>query len=328
MQESAARVVLITGCSAGGIGHHMALEFATTHGCKVYASARDTSKISADLLGKGATPVALDVTSQESVDAAIAFVQRDAGRIDVLVNNAGQLCISPVVEVDICQAQRVFDTNVMGVARVCKAAAPQMMDGRRGTIVNVGSVSGYATTPWVGYYAASKAALHMLTDAMRMELAPFNVQVVLLAPGGITSNLHANGKATLCEGTRYGMARDQVDKRAEFSQTGNATPATRFASVVVPRLLSRNPPAYLTYGNLSLQMWLLYYMPWWVRDYLTGIHFGMRKMAREMAASNGGGGARCPVTNPRALLATAVVAVGAVALTYVVPLLYGNSAAG
>ncbi|KAJ2557650.1 hypothetical protein EV175_001215 [Coemansia sp. RSA 1933] len=313
METTSKKVVLITGCSAGGIGHHLAHEFATTHKCKVYASARDTARISAELISKGVIPVALDVSSQESVDAAIAYVQGDAGHIDVLVNNAGLICVSPVVEVDIDEAQRIFDTNVIGVTRVCKAVAPLMMDRQCGTIVNVGSVSGYATTPWVGYYAASKAALHMLTDSMRMELAPFNVRVVLLAPGGIRSNLHSNSKAVLSEDTRYGMVRDQVSKRAEFSQAGSATPTAQFASVVVPKLLATEPQAYITYGNHSTKMWILYYMPWWMRDYLTGSRFGTRKMAQEMRPCS-----RCPVTNPRVLLRAGTAAVGAVALAYIV----------
>ncbi|KAJ1663080.1 hypothetical protein IW140_005881 [Coemansia sp. RSA 1813] len=324
-KNTATTVVLITGCSAGGIGHHLALEFATAHKCKVYASARDVTKISVDLQNKGITPVALDVTNQASVDSAIAFVQKDAGcNIDILVNNAGQICVSPVVEVDVNQAQRIFDTNVIGVTRVCKAVAPQMMDNRHGTIVNVGSVSGYATTPWVGYYAASKAALHMLTDAMRMELAPFNVRVVLLAPGGIISNLHANGKAILSKDSRYGSVRNQVDERAKLSQAGSATPTTQFASVVVPKLLMRNPPAYITYGNHSALMWIAYYLPWWMRDYFAGGRFGTRKLAQEMAlsASSGNSSGRCPVTNPKVLLTTAMGAVGVVAFIYIVRTMY------
>ncbi|KAJ2659507.1 hypothetical protein IWW48_003453 [Coemansia sp. RSA 1200] len=313
--DSARKIVLITGCSEGGIGHHLALEFASTHGCKVYATARNTSKIPAELQRKdgdgcsAVTALELDVTSQESIDAAIAFISKDSGgkSIDILVNNAGQICVSPVVEVDVAHAMRVFDTNVLGVTRMCKAVAPQMMDARHGTIVNVGSVSGYATTPWVGYYAASKAALHMLTDSLRMELSPFDVNVVLLAPGGIRSNLHANGATVLGDDTRYGLARDQVDKRAEFSQAGNATPAPLFARVVVPQLLRQHPPAYITYGNHSTAMWVLYYLPWWMRDYIVGGKFGTRRMRQEMQTS---------ATAPAVPTLAVAASVGAVALAY------------
>ncbi|KAJ2760749.1 hypothetical protein H4S06_001570 [Coemansia sp. BCRC 34490] len=317
--DSAQKIVLITGCSEGGIGHHLALEFATTHGCRVYATARNTSKIPAGLQRKEAdgrlavTALELDVTSQESIDAAMAFISEDTGgrSIDILVNNAGQICVSPAVEVDVAQAMRVFDTNVLGVTRMCKAVAPQMMDARRGTIVNVGSVSGYATTPWVGYYAASKAALHMLTDSLRMELSMFDVSVVLLAPGGVRSNLHANGAAVLGDGTRYALARDQVDKRAEFSQIGNATPAPLFARVVVPQILRQRPPAYITYGNHSTAMWVLYYLPWWMRDYIVGTKFGTRRMRQQMQTS----ATAKPAASAVSMLAVAA-SVGAVALAY------------
>ncbi|KAJ2374249.1 hypothetical protein IW150_003204, partial [Coemansia sp. RSA 2607] len=174
----AKKVVLITGCSSGSIGHALALEFAS-HGCIVYASARDKSKLDSCLSACNIEGIELDVTNENSIQSAVSKIVAYTGRIDVLVNNAGQGCVGPAVEVESDKVQQVMDVNFSGPARMCRAVAPYMMDRRQGTIVNVGSVGGYAATPWVGYYAASKAALHALSDSMRVELDPFNVRVVV-----------------------------------------------------------------------------------------------------------------------------------------------------
>ncbi|KAJ2819319.1 hypothetical protein FBU31_005575, partial [Coemansia sp. 'formosensis'] len=176
------RVVLISGCSAGGIGHHLALEFAT-HGYNPRIEA-----------------VELDVTDDASVDAAVAYVlAATGGRIDLLVNNAGILCTGPAVEVPLSQVQKVFDTNFTGLVRLCRTVAPVMMDRRQGTIVNVGSIAGYVASPWVSFYSASKSAVHAYSDALRMELVPFGINVVVVAPGRIKSNIVDNSSGTLLD---------------------------------------------------------------------------------------------------------------------------------
>ncbi|KAJ1843807.1 hypothetical protein LPJ70_003235, partial [Coemansia sp. RSA 2708] len=242
--NSSARVALVTGCSAGGIGYHLALELAA-HGCRVYASSRDASKVTG-LAERGVEAIELDVTRDDSTEAAVAKILDEAGRIDILVNNAGVICVGPVTDTDLRQAQTAFDTNVLGVARVAKAVAPSMIKQQRGLIVNVGSVSGYAATPWVGFYGATKAAVHTMSDAMRTELAPFNIDVVVLAPGGIRSNLATHRQVELDETSPFMPAIQAIRDRAVFSQTGGATPTDQFAKVVVPRMLARNPAPYIT----------------------------------------------------------------------------------
>ncbi|KAJ2717076.1 hypothetical protein H4R19_000243 [Coemansia spiralis] len=272
-RDAEARVVLVTGCSAGGIGHHLALELAQ-HGCRVYASARDPAKMQV-LSELGIQTVALDVIDDESVRRAVAHVEGEAGRIDILVNNAAVMCVGPAVELGLDRLSAALETNVVGVTRVCSAVAPAMIARRSGLIVNVGSVSGYATTPWVGYYAASKAAVHTLSDAMRMELAPFNVRVVVLAPGGIKSNIAANNPHTeLPDNSPFQPAAAAIRARAELSQTGNATPTDQFVRVIVPRILAPEPAPYISYGNHATSIWLLSFTPPFVRDWLFGRRFG------------------------------------------------------
>ncbi|KAJ2783336.1 NADPH-dependent 1-acyl dihydroxyacetone phosphate reductase [Coemansia interrupta] len=335
------RVVLITGCSSGGIGHHLALEFAQ-RGCKVYASARNVEKLDIPSLKRhNIETVELDVTNGDSVDAAVEKVIKEAGCIDVLVNNAGQICIGPAVEVPISRVQQIFEVNVTAVARMCQAVAPHMMDRRKGTIVNIGSVSGYLTTPWVGYYAATKAAVHAMSDALRLELEPFNVSVTVVAPGSVKSHLvdAQRGEQLLADDSRYLIAIDAVRARAELSQKENPTPTEKFARVVVPQLLVARPKAYITYGGNSTSAFLAYFVPPFIRDIYLKSRFGINKMKSEMessqsvegvcpvsqrrggqcpvgmgAAQNAGSGSliaslmtRCPVTNPAVWAVTAVV---------------------
>ncbi|KAI8319693.1 NAD(P)-binding protein [Martensiomyces pterosporus] len=288
------QVVLITGCSAGGIGHFLALEFAS-HGCKVYASARNTDKLQG-LAEHGIESIELDVTSPESVTSAVAHVVKLAGHIDILVNNAGVPCVGPAVEVDMDQVQRAFDTNVFGLTRLCQAVAPHMIKRRRGTIVNVGSVVGYVATPWAGFYSSTKAAVHALSDAMRMELAPFGVHVVVVAPGGIKSNIATHTTITLPEGSSYEPALEAIRARAEYSQTGNSTPTDEFARVVISQILVPKPRPYITYGANSLSVWLAYYYPPVLRDSVLAKKFGTQVLAQPPASGGQEEGGVCPVS--------------------------------
>ncbi|KAI7835226.1 oxidoreductase [Kickxella alabastrina] len=285
-QSTQRRVVLITGCSAGGIGHYLALEFAK-EGCKVYASARNTSKIDISLHQvHGIESVKLDVTVDESVKAAVDRIIQESGHIDILVNNAGQSCVGPAVETELLRVQQLFDSNFFGAVRLCQAVAPYMMDRRQGTIVNVGSVGGYVSSPWIGYYGATKAALHSISDSLRIELSPFNVHVIVLAPGTIKTNIvdSQNDEPLIPENSRYNGAMNGIRAMAEFGKTSNPTPADQFASHVVPRILAKRPSAYLTYGRLAMATWAMYYVPCAVRDYLFGRKFGTAKLASELKA--------------------------------------------
>ncbi|KAJ2728851.1 hypothetical protein IW152_005834 [Coemansia sp. BCRC 34962] len=282
------RVILITGCSAGGIGHHLALELAA-HGCRVFAGVRTPSKAQELAQNPRIEVIELDITSVSSVDAAIAYVfATTGGRIDMLVNNAGVLCTGPAVEVPLAQAQQVIDTNFVGLVRLCRAVAPNMMDRRLGTIVNIGSVCGYVASPWVSYYAASKAAVHAYSDALRMELAPFGVNVVVVAPGRIQSNIVSNSSEELLDAssTRYALALPAIEQTAGFSQKKGATSTSKFSRVVVPKILHCSPPAYITYGDVSGRLWCMYYVPQAIRDSIFGHLFGTHQLAKDLLPSS------------------------------------------
>ncbi len=176
-------VVLITGCSSG-IGRS-AVSVLTQAGYDVIATARDP----ATLADCGASlTLALDVTSRQSIDDAMARVTEQFGGIDVLVNNAGFSVRSAVEEMDEEKAREMFDVNLWGLVRMSQAVIPAMRKRGRGKIVNIGSVVGKFTWPANGAYSASKYAVEAISDALRVELAPFGISVALIEPGAIASS--------------------------------------------------------------------------------------------------------------------------------------------
>ncbi len=184
------KIVLITGCSTG-IGQDLARRLALA-GYAVVATARRPETLD-DL--PAALKLPLDVTDSASVAGATAEVIGRFGRIDVLVNNAGYAVRGAVEEVPHEQVHEMFDVNVYGVMRMVHAVAPHMRRQRAGRIVNIGSVAGKLVLPVNGTYSATKFAVEALSDALRLELALFGVQVVLIEPGNIRTNFMATAQA-------------------------------------------------------------------------------------------------------------------------------------
>jgi NAD(P)-dependent dehydrogenase (short-subunit alcohol dehydrogenase family) len=172
--------ILITGCSSG-IGRATA-ERLVRAGRTVYATARRPETI-ADLREAGAHTLALDVTDEESMRAAVAAVEADHGPVLALVNNAGYSQSGAVESVSLELVRRQFETNVFGALRLAQLVLPGMRRAGRGRIVNVSSMGGRLVFPGGGVYHATKYALEALSDAMRFELRGFGVAVVLIEPG-------------------------------------------------------------------------------------------------------------------------------------------------
>jgi NAD(P)-dependent dehydrogenase (short-subunit alcohol dehydrogenase family) len=188
-------VVLITGSSTG-FGKLAALEFAR-RGHDVFASMRNTAK--GDALASEAKAanlpvhiVALDVANRSSVDTAVAKVLKEAGRIDVLVNNAGVGIHGPIEDCDDDEIHAVLETNVLGVIRAARAVGPHMRAQGSGTIINVSSLAGKVAAPFGGVYSASKYAVEALSDSLYFELHPFGVRVVVVEPGGFETEFGSN----------------------------------------------------------------------------------------------------------------------------------------
>jgi NAD(P)-dependent dehydrogenase (short-subunit alcohol dehydrogenase family) len=179
------QVILVTGCSSG-IGRATAVE-AAERGHRVFASARRLEDV-ADLPARGIDRVRLDVTDETSVANAVAHVLARAGRIDALVNNAGYGQYGAVEDVTAEEWRRQFDVNVFGSLTVLRAVLPAMREARRGTIVTVSSVAGKVSIPFASPYCASKHALEAISDALRVEVAPWKIRVVVVEPGPITTH--------------------------------------------------------------------------------------------------------------------------------------------
>lgn len=177
-------VILITGASSG-IGYEAARMLAE-QGHKVYGAARRTERME-PLRQYGVTPVALDVTSDASAKEAVDIVVREEGRIDVLVNNAGYGELGPMETTSLEDAQRQLDVNVIGLARMTQLVLPHMRKQRSGRIVNVASIAGRITFCFAGWYNASKYAVEALSDATRMEVRSYGIDVAIVEPGGVYS---------------------------------------------------------------------------------------------------------------------------------------------
>ncbi len=182
--------VLITGCSSG-FGELAALTFAR-HGHRVFATMRTPGKSAALNEAREITQLPLDVGDDASVRAAVDAAVAAAGRLHVVVNNAGIELLGAVHLVSDDEVLRQFDTNVFGVVRVARAVVPHMLANGGGTIVNVGSIAGLVGPPYSGLYAASKHALEALSEAMHFELAQQGVRVRVVEPGQFATALADN----------------------------------------------------------------------------------------------------------------------------------------
>jgi NAD(P)-dependent dehydrogenase (short-subunit alcohol dehydrogenase family) len=190
------RAVLITGCSTG-IGRATA-EHLAQRGHTVYATARRVESIE-DLRGRGCRTLALDVTDEESIRAAVSAVEEAEGAVGALVNNAGYSQSGAVESVPLDSVRAQFETNVFGLLRMCQLVLPGMRRERSGRIVNVSSMGGKLTFPGGGVYHATKHAVEALSDALRFEVKGFGVQVSIIEPGLIKTQFAETAVGRIAE---------------------------------------------------------------------------------------------------------------------------------
>ncbi len=246
------KAVLVTGCSSG-IGRATALRLAGS-GWKVYASARRPETI-ADLRDAGCETLALDVTDEQSMRAAVDTVEQVQGAVGVLINNAGYSQSGAIETVPLQAVRRQFETNVFGLVRLTQLVLPKMRAQRWGKIVNLGSMGGRLSFPGGGHYHATKHAVEALSDAMRFELRGFGIDVILLEPGLITTEFGEAATASMADTTIAGD-----DPYAKFNATVGAVTKgayegpmrrlgggpDRVAKTIERALKRRHPPARIT----------------------------------------------------------------------------------
>lgn len=193
------KTILITGTSTG-FGHLTALKLAA-EGHTVFASMRSPAsknRVHAQTLErKGITVIELDVTNNDSIERAVKHITEQAGRLDVLVNNAGFAAAGISEAYTDEQVTDMFDVNVVGVHRLMRAVLPIMRRQQSGLIINVGSILGRVTFPFFGIYGASKFALEALSDSYRYELSQSGVDVVLLQPSAFPTSMYSSAQQPL-----------------------------------------------------------------------------------------------------------------------------------
>ncbi|KAM5462661.1 NADPH-dependent 1-acyl dihydroxyacetone phosphate reductase [Microsporum audouinii] len=282
--------VLITGCSPGGIGHSLALEF-QRNGLRVFATARSRESL-VDLEEKGIETMSLVVDDEKSVLACLGELKSilgDGKGLDILVNNAGRNYTVPALDVDMDEVRLTFETNIIGVIHMCKVFTPLIIEAK-GTIVQIGSVAGIIPYVFGSVYNATKGALHSYSDTLRVELEPFGVNVVTIITGGVESRI-ARTPRTLAPDSLYQPIRSEYDRRVKHSQD-KATPNEVYARRVATQVLygpapwrwlwpwKVNPRKWVWAGSKVISIYLLSGAWLWVGvfNYALGRMFNLGKL--------------------------------------------------
>jgi NAD(P)-dependent dehydrogenase (short-subunit alcohol dehydrogenase family) len=236
------KVVLITGGSSG-IGKSIG-EFLHQKGFIVYGTSRNPEKV----LNSIFPLVALDVRDVESIHLAVAQIIQSTGRLDVVINNAGVGITGPLEEIPMEEIKNNFDTNFFGPIAVMKAVLPQMRQQKSGLIVNITSIAGYMGLPYRSVYSASKGALELITEALRMEVKSFGIQITNVAPGDFATNIAAGRfHAPIIQGSDYERAYGSILKTMDAHVDSGSNP-NEMAEAVFQIIQDNNPRIHYKVG--------------------------------------------------------------------------------
>ncbi|MEJ7706053.1 MAG: oxidoreductase [Nocardioidaceae bacterium] len=252
-----AGVVLVTGCSSG-IGRASASAFQDA-GWITYATARNPATLTA-LEAAGVFALRLDVIDETSMQQAVSAIEARHGAVDVLVNNAGYALQAPIETADMAQVRRQFDTNVFGLVRLTQLVLPAMRAQRSGRIVNVSSMAGRLTFPGGGFYHATKHAVEAISDALRLETAPFGIRISVVQPGPVLTDFGTTAVSTIAEdGSRSSEPYDDFMRRVAVAYAGAydekrrtlASSPEAVARVILRAATARRPRARYVVGPLA-----------------------------------------------------------------------------
>jgi NAD(P)-dependent dehydrogenase (short-subunit alcohol dehydrogenase family) len=229
------RVVLITGASSG-IGKICA-EHLQGRGFRVYGASRTAPSSDSDY-----QHIRVDVNDDASVTAGVDAIVAREGRIDVVINCAGFGIAGSVEDTSLDEAKAQFETNFFGVLRVCKAVLPTMRRQKSGLIINISSIAGVVSLPFQGFYSAGKFALEGMTEALRMEVLPYGIRVVLVQPGDFRTQFAANRKLT-GESQNTSAYKERFGKALEIFEKEEANGADPQAIArLIERLIQKSHP--------------------------------------------------------------------------------------
>lgn len=276
--QSTAQFILITGASTG-IGAACAIGCAR-RGMTVFAGVRNLNAGEAlqAQAGAGIIPVQLDVTDQESIARAAESVERRVGPSGLygLVNNAGIAIGSPLELIPLAQLRRQLEVNVIGQIAVTQAVLPLLRQAR-GRIVNMGSIAGRSTIPMMGPYSASKHALEALTDALRLELYPWGIEVSIIEPGAIATPIWETSRRVSLEMEAempadgkplYRAAAERIRERVNEA-AARAIPADAVVEAVLHALTAKRPKTrYLVGRDAKLRAVMMKWLPDRLQDWI------------------------------------------------------------
>ncbi|WP_034854023.1 SDR family NAD(P)-dependent oxidoreductase [Inquilinus limosus] len=286
--------VLVTGAS-GGIGRRLVERLADA-GFAVYAGARSESglKAASSISAARVVPIALDITDGESIAAAAQRLAQDLGGRGLagLINMAGIIVEGPLELIPVANFRRQFEVNVVGPFALTRALLPLLQAGR-GHIVNIGAATAHTTVPFFGAISASKAALASVSDAMRMEFGPLGVEVVLVEPGAIRTDILATSAALQSEGFREEPAervafyRPAIEAmRAAMRKSGADRPEV-VVEAVMRALTEPRPKPRILVGKGASQLAMLRRLPTRLRDRLLMGSLGITRALRSSTAKPG-----------------------------------------
>ena len=236
------KVVLITGASSG-IGKSVG-EFLHAKGFTVYGTSRNPERITNSVFPL----LAVDVRNKESIQKAVAEVIQKSGRVDVVINNAGVGITGPIEEIPTEEIKNNFETNLFGPIEVMKAVLPAMRFQHSGLIINITSIAGYMGLPYRGIYSASKGALELITEALRMEVKSFGIHITNVAPGDFATNIAAGRfHAPLVKGSAYeipyGTTLSMMNKHVDSGSNPN-----EMAEAIYKIIQTPNPKVHYKIG--------------------------------------------------------------------------------
>ena len=242
------KVVLITGASSG-IGKSIG-EFLHHKGFIVYGTSRNPERI----LNSVFPLLFLDVRNPESIQAAIAKIISISERLDIVINNAGVGITGPLEETPSQEIKNNFDTNFFGPIEVIKAVLPQMREQKSGLIINVTSIAGYMGLPYRSIYSASKGALELITESLRMEVKSFGIHITNIAPGDFATNIAAGRfHSPVLKGSPYEIPYKNTLKMMDDHVNSGSNP-NEMAEVVYRIIQSKNPKIHYKVGEFIQKM--------------------------------------------------------------------------
>ncbi|KAI1277433.1 hypothetical protein F5Y07DRAFT_362943 [Xylaria sp. FL0933] len=235
---ASSKTVLITGCSDGGIGSALAITF-QRRGFHVFATARDQSKMEALQGLSNVTLLTLDVVKPDDIKAAVEAVSKQTGgTLDYFVSNAGRNHFMPILDEDLDATRKLFEINFIAPIALTQAFSPLLIKAK-GTAVYIVSTSGHLNIPYMGTYAASKMSLEIVADTLRLELAPFGVNVVEVVTGGVKSNGQTYfGDFQLPPQSLYKAIESTVALRAQGKEGMERMGTSQYADAVVDDILA------------------------------------------------------------------------------------------